>query len=144
MVYFHFGTGVEYTPGAGDFSRQDWNSAPLWPGPLFRSPNGFPSALPILSQSPTRSHQNDFSLTGIETIRNDKRRCSLGRGFASLVAIGVSLLWQSAAPHCPTGLEERFASAPVRLRRGGLAPLSGERAATRGRCATEVAMSAAA
>ena len=43
----------------------------------------------------------------------------------------------------PEGLDERFASAPVLFVAGNDAPLIGERAATRGRSATEGAVSTA-
>jgi hypothetical protein len=67
-----------------------------------------------------------------------KRRCSLGQSFPRVCAIGVPLLCQSAKPHCPTGVDERFASARVRLRRRpNDSPLIGERAATCGRIATD-------
>jgi hypothetical protein len=44
-----------------------------------------------------------------------------------------TILWQSAEPHCPTGLDERCVFARGRLRCPPRWPLVDERAATRGR-----------
>jgi hypothetical protein len=41
--------------------------------------------------------------------------------------VGAAPSWQSAEPHCPTGLDDHFAFAPVRLRRRQRRHARGER-----------------
>jgi len=56
---------------------------------------------------------------------------------AAAAVLARPLSWQSAEPHCPEGLAERFAAA----RAHHDAPLMDERAATRGASQRKVVMS---